>query len=170
MFLIARLQFGLGFAYHGAQKLGWFAGHGPRETAAYLQSLGFRPGMLFAIVLAVVELVGGLLITLGFLGTIGPALIVAVMLVAACAVHLENGFSIKKNGWELCASYAGACVVFSVSGFGNYSLDKAIGLTAFTGGEVAWCSIAIACTLALLCLAARRRPLNSRRDDSPERN
>lgn len=166
VFLIARLQFGLGFTYHGAQKLGFFDEHGPRKTASYLRSLGFRPAELFAIILGLVELIGGLLITFGFLGAIGPALIIVVMLVATCAVHLENGFSIAKNGWELCASYVGACLVFSVSGFGKYSLDEAIGLTNLSGGNIAWCSIAIAGILALLSLAARCR--TPRRNDSLE--
>src|SRR5205814_7539283 len=82
--LIARLVFGLLMAAHGAQKLfGWFGGHGLAGTAGFLESLGFRPGRVFATAASLAELAGGLLAALGLLGPIGPALIVSVMIVAA---------------------------------------------------------------------------------------
>ncbi len=48
--LIGRLIIGLGLAAHGTQKLlGWFGGHGLKGTGGFFESLGFRPGALFAL-------------------------------------------------------------------------------------------------------------------------
>ena len=48
--LVARLVLGPLMAAHGAQKLfGWFGGHGLSGTGGFFESLGFRPGRLFAL-------------------------------------------------------------------------------------------------------------------------
>ena len=48
-FLIIRLVIGLVMAAHGTQKLfGWFGGYGIAGTGGFFESLGFRPGKLFA--------------------------------------------------------------------------------------------------------------------------
>src|SRR5687767_3657756 len=86
--LVARLIFGLILSAHGAQKLfGWFGGYGLRMTSEFLVQLGFRPARVFATIASVTEVVGGLLIAFGFLGPVGPALMLSVMLVAAVTVH-----------------------------------------------------------------------------------
>src|ERR1700746_2621013 len=78
--LVARLVFGLLMAAHGAQKLfGWFGGYGLTAGSGFFESLGFRPGRLFAAVASASEVAGGLLVAFGLLGPIGPALVLAVM-------------------------------------------------------------------------------------------
>ena len=73
--LIGRLVVGLLMAAHGAQKLfGWFGGHGLEGTGRFFGSLGFRPGRRFATLAGLGELASGLLIALGFLGPVGPAI------------------------------------------------------------------------------------------------
>src|SRR5882757_8226322 len=100
--LIARLVFGLLMTAHGAQKVfGWFGGYGIAGTAGFLEALGFRPGRVFAATAGLTEFVGGLLMVLGFLGPIGPALVVSVMIVAGVSVHLKNGLFNSSNGIEL---------------------------------------------------------------------
>jgi putative oxidoreductase len=48
--LIARLIIGLALAAHGMQKLlGWFGGYGLKGTAGFFESIGFRPGLFFAV-------------------------------------------------------------------------------------------------------------------------
>src|SRR4051812_48722982 len=90
--LIGRLVIGLLMAAHGAQKLfGWFGGYGLRGTGEFMVQLGFRPGAAFAVAAGLGEVASGLLVALGFLGPIGPALMISVMLVAAVSVHLKNG-------------------------------------------------------------------------------
>src|SRR5436190_6194739 len=99
--LIARLVFGLLMAAHGTQKLlGWFGGYGLTGTGGFFESLGFRPGTLFAALAATSETAGGLLLVLGFLGPVGPALVVSVMIVAAVTVHLSHGVFAATNGVE----------------------------------------------------------------------
>ena len=64
--LIVRLVVGLGFAAHGAQKLfGWFGGYGLAGTGGFFETVGFKPGKLFAGAAGVGEVLGGLLLALG---------------------------------------------------------------------------------------------------------
>src|SRR5919199_836875 len=61
--LVLRLVVGGLLAGHGAQKLfGWFGGFGLLGTGGYLASLGFRPGVVFAALAGLAEVVGGLLL------------------------------------------------------------------------------------------------------------
>src|SRR6185436_9626822 len=99
---IVRVVFGLLMAAHGSQKLfGWFGGYGLSGVAGYFEGLGFRPGRLFALAASLSETLGGLLIALGFLGPIGPAIVLAVMVVAGGSVHWEHGLFAATNGIEV---------------------------------------------------------------------
>src|SRR3989337_1425517 len=90
--LIARVVIGLLMAAHGAQKLfGWFGGYGLRATGEFFGQLGFHPARPFATAAALGEFISGLLIALGLLGPIGPAVLLAVMVVATISVHWQNG-------------------------------------------------------------------------------
>jgi len=92
--LFARIVIGLLMAAHGAQKLfGWFGGYGLNKTGEFFIHLGFARGRTFAAAASVTEITSGLLVALGFLGPIGPALMISVMIVAAVTVHLEHGSS-----------------------------------------------------------------------------
>ena len=156
--LLIRL-IGLGFATHGAQKLfGWFGGYGLAGTGGFFESIGFRPGRFFAAAAGVGELAGGLLIALGLGGPIGPMLVIAVMVVAALAVHLPNGFSAAKNGYELPLLYAAFAALFAFVGYGAYSLDAAFGWSAFWTPQLAWAAIALGIVGGLLNVAARKKP------------
>ena len=99
--LLVRLVFGLAFAAHGAQKLfGWFGGYGLAGTGGFMESLGFRPGKTFATAAGLSEFSGGLLLALGFLGPIGPALVLSVMVVAVITVH-ANKENDPGDAWRL---------------------------------------------------------------------
>src|SRR5437764_2248301 len=91
LFLL-RLVLGLLMAAHGGQKLfGWLGGYGLEATGGFFDTLGFRPGRLFATLASVGEYVSGFLVALGLLGPIGPALMLSVMIVAAISVHWGKG-------------------------------------------------------------------------------
>ena len=144
--LIARLVFGLLMAAHGAQKaFGWFGGYGLSGTAGFMETLGFRPGRLFAAAAAWSELIGGLLVALGLFGPAGPALFVSVMIVAAVTVHWHGIFA-AKNGVEVPLLYATAAVALALTGPGRFSLDALLGLQ--------WLSTPLIATLVLLAGAA----------------
>src|SRR5215213_11040185 len=86
--LLARLILGALMVGHGSQKLfGWFGGYGIAGTGGFFESLGFRPGRFFAMAAGASEVIGGLLVALGLLGPLGPATIIAVMIVAIATVH-----------------------------------------------------------------------------------
>lgn len=130
--LVVRLVAGFLMAGHGAQKLlGWFGGHGIAGTGAFFETIGFRPGRLFATIASVTELVSGLLVAFGLLGPIGPALMLSLMIVAAVSVHWKNGLWAQAGGIEMALFYGTVAVALALTGFGAYSLDAALGLTAF---------------------------------------
>src|SRR5438046_2548264 len=115
--LLIRLVFGLVMAAHGAQKLfGWFGGYGIAGTGGFLESLGFRPGKVFAALAGLGEFGGGLLLALGFLGPIGPALVLSVMIVAAVTVHWGKGLFATSNGIEMPLLYAAASASLALIG------------------------------------------------------
>ena len=105
--LLARMVFGLLMAAHGTQKLfGWFGGYGLAGTAGFFEQLGFRPGRFFAATAAGTEIAAGLLVALGLLGPLGPALIVSVMVVAIATVHWPHGLFAQNNGIEVPLLYS----------------------------------------------------------------
>jgi putative oxidoreductase len=158
--LIARLLLGSIFFYHGAQKLfGWFGGYGLKGTGGFFESmLGMKPGVLFAFVAGAGELVGGVLTLLGWLNPVGPALIVAVMIVAILTVHVGKGFDNAKGGYEYnLANIAGAFAI-AAAGNGAYSLDAALPVAALSAPSAAWIIFAVAIAGGLASLVVRRAP------------
>ncbi len=128
---LMRAVMGPAFMAHGAQKLfGWFGGYGLAGTGGFFESLGFTPGTAFALLSGGAELVGGLLVTLGFLGVLGPAMIVGVMTVAIATVHLPNGFFAATNGIELPLLYGVMALGLAFTGFGRYAADAHVERTA----------------------------------------
>ena len=91
--LLVRLLFGVAIAAHGSQKLfGWFGGYGLKGTGGFIETLGFRPGVVFAAMTGLSEFVGGLLLAVGLFTPLGAAIVLGTMIVAMVSVHLKNGF------------------------------------------------------------------------------
>ncbi len=140
--LLARVVFGLVMAAHGSQKMfGWFGGYGLAGTGGFFESLGFRPGRLFAAVAAGTEIAAGLLVAAGLFGPLGPALIISVMIVAVAAIHWPNGLFAQNNGIEVPLLYATAAAAIALIGNGAFSLDAALGLT--WSAEVVWIALGL---------------------------
>jgi putative oxidoreductase len=126
--LILRAVVGLLLAAHGAQKLfGVLGGFGVGGTAGYLESLGLRPGRPLAIAAGGTELIGGLLLAVGFLTPLAAALIGATMLVAALTDHRGKGLWIFNGGAEYVLTVASVAIGLAFSGAGRWSVDAAIG-------------------------------------------
>jgi len=137
--LVARLVIGLLMAAHGTQKLlGWFGGYGLNTTGEFFVQLGFQRGRVFATLASVAEVTGGLLVAFGFLGPVGPALMISVMLVAAISVHWKNGVFATQNGIEVPLLYATGAFGLALTGFGDYSLDALFGIRAAWTPGITW--------------------------------
>jgi putative oxidoreductase len=157
--LIGRVVLGLLLAAHGAQKLfGWFGGYGLNATGEFMVQLGFPNGRLFAGLSGLGEFSAGLLLALGFLGPIGPAIAVAGMIVAMRTVHRTHGLFASHNGIELPLLYATGATAFAFISFGRYSLDAAFGLTHLWTAPVIIGALLIGVIGALVNLAIRHTP------------
>ena len=155
--LLARLVLGLLMVAHGTQKLfGWFGGYGLAGTAGFFESLGFRPGRVFVAAASLTEITGGLLLALGFLGPVGPALMISVMIVAAISVHWKNGLFATANGIEVPLLYATGAVALALTGPGLFSLDALLGLESLWTPEVVWAALALGIVGGVINLGLRR--------------
>ena len=155
--LIARLILGTLIAAHGSQKLfGWLGGYGLAGTGGFFEQLGFRPGRAFAAAASVSEIAAGVLLVLGFLGPIGPALLVSVMIVAAVSVHWGHGLFAATNGIEVPLLYATGALTLALTGPGAYSLDAVLGLDRLWSPGLEWAAIGAGVLAGVVNLAARR--------------
>jgi putative oxidoreductase len=156
--LLLRVVLGLIMAAHGTSKLwGWFGGYGLSGTGEAFAQMGFRPGRFFAAAASIAEIVSGLLVALGFLGPIGPALMISVMLVAAVTVHWGQGLFAPK-GVEMPLLYAAGAIGLALVGYGKYSLDAWLGLAPYWAAPVTWIVLAVGIVGGFANLALRRRP------------
>ena len=126
--LLLRLTTGLTLAAHGAQKLfGWFGGPGLGRTAQFFEELGFPRGHRHALVAGLVEIGGGLILSLGLVTPFAAATIVSVMLVGAVSVHVKNGFFAQNGGYEYALLLGVAALTLAFTGPGSLSLDGLLG-------------------------------------------
>lgn len=153
--VVARLVLGSLMAAHGAQKLfGWFGGYGLSGVSSWLESIGFRPGRLFALAAGVSEFAGGVVLAAGFLGPVGPALVVATMIVAAGSVHWPNVFA-ARNGIELPLIYGVGAATLALTGPGRYSVDQWLGLSGLWSSAAVWTVLIIGVVGGAVALAFR---------------
>ncbi|MDB5042432.1 MAG: hypothetical protein JWN27_3158, partial [Candidatus Eremiobacteraeota bacterium] len=94
----------------------------------FMESLGFKPADRYAQAASYTELVSGTMIALGFGGPIGPAMVLGSMLVAQETVHRKNGYFAAKGGIELGVIYSAGALALASAGYGDASLDRALGL------------------------------------------
>jgi putative oxidoreductase len=120
----------LTLAAHGAQKLfGWFGGPGLEKTGYFFEMLGFHPGRRFAFLAAFVEVMGGVLLTVGLFTPLAATLLASVMLVAAATSHFKNGFFLATGGYEFNLVLGVTALSVAFTGPGSLSVDSLIGLS-----------------------------------------
>ena len=117
--LILRVAVGVVFLMHGGQKLFVF---GLPGVAGMLTTLGIPAPSVAAVVLSLVEFVGGALLVIGLFTRYAAALIVIDMAVAILKVHLPNGFFLPR-GYEFPLILLCACAALVLLGAGAWSID-----------------------------------------------
>jgi putative oxidoreductase len=117
--LLLRLALGIVMVAHGADKVGGVSGF-----AGFLDSMGIPIAIVFAWIVTVVELGGGLLILAGVLTRYAALLFAVDMAVASVLVHLPNGFWASDGGYELTLVLFLVAIALALQGAGPLSLER----------------------------------------------
>lgn len=118
---VLRIVVGIIFLAHGYQKLFNFGFHG---VAGMFGHLGVPIPAVFAVIVTLVEFVGGILLITG-LATRIPALLLAIdMIVAILLVHAKRGFFNTSGGVEFPLVLLAATICLALAGGGAVSFDK----------------------------------------------
>jgi putative oxidoreductase len=122
-FTVLRAALGAMWIAHALLKIFVFTLAG---TAGFFAAHGF-PAFLAGPV-AAAELVGGMLIVLGWHGRLVSAALAPILL-GALLVHVPNGwvFTAAGGGWEYPAFLVAASVVHAIGGDGAFALASARG-------------------------------------------
>jgi len=154
--LLLRVVLGSIMAAHGAQKLfGWFGGYGLSGTGSGLESMGLKPGRVYAAVTGLAEFGGGALLVLGLLTPLGAAAVAGVMFVAIATVHWRNGFFNTRGGYEFNLLIVAAAIGLAITGPGEISIDHLVGWT-LAGPTWDLAALGISAAAAGLVLALRK--------------
>lgn len=122
--LLARVLVGVVLVAHGWDKL---AGQGVSGTAGFFGSLGVPAPEVAAVVVAVVELLGGALLVLGAATAVVSVLVLLDMAGAYWLVHRGTGVFVDGGGWELVGVIAAVALALLGAGPGRASVDHLVG-------------------------------------------
>jgi putative oxidoreductase len=122
--LVLRVVVGIIFVVHGWMKVGM----GVAGTAGFLASLGIPLASVFAVLLIIGEVAGGVALILGVATRFWAAVGVIISLVALFTVHLSKGFLISNGGYEFILLIGAVMVSLLVMGAGKYSVDAKLGM------------------------------------------
>jgi len=92
-------------------------------VAEWFGSIGIPFPTLNAYMAASTELIGVILLTIGFMTRLISIPLMVIMVVAITTVHLSNGFSAGANGFEIPLYYMLFLFIFASHGAGKFSLD-----------------------------------------------
>ena len=115
---VLRIVVGVVFLMHGWQKFGMGFDH----VSGFLGSLDFPVPMVCAVILTLLEFVGGIALVLGLATRWVAALLAVEMLVALGKVHLGHGF-FYPPGVEYPLTLLAANIALALAGGGPGALD-----------------------------------------------
>ncbi|PLT35291.1 DoxX family protein [Bacillus sp. V5-8f] len=120
--LILRITLGIIFFIHGYVK---FQG-GIENTVGWFQSIGLPGFMAYAV--ALIELIGGILLVIGFGTRIVSALFIVIMLGATIKVKWAVGFlgNGQMAGYELDLAFLVISVFLVINGSNLFSLSHSL--------------------------------------------
>ncbi len=136
--LLLRVGLGIDFLLHGSQKLfGAFGGMGIGGTAGFFGFLGANPPGLWAVVVGLVEFLGGAALVLGIFSRIAAVAIAVDMVMAIALFNWSHGFftETRTGGWEFDLVLLVALLGIALVGPGSLSLSA--GLRSRAKGRVA---------------------------------
>ncbi|OAH58546.1 MULTISPECIES: DoxX family protein [Bacillaceae] len=121
--LILRVVLGIIFFVHGLVK---FQG-GIGNTVGWFDSIGIPGGIAY--IVAIIELVGGIALIVGFGTKIVSALLALLMIGAILKVKLAVGFlgNGQMAGYELDLALLAIALYLAINGSKRYSLGQLIG-------------------------------------------
>ena len=100
MLPMLRIVLGAVLVPHGCQKLfGWFGGMGFERFSGLFDQLGYKPGVFWVAVVALTELVGGIMLIFGFFTRFAAAG-VAIFMINAVWFTSAKGFFWTAGGSE----------------------------------------------------------------------
>src|SRR3954451_6531261 len=118
---LLRIVVGIAFFMHGQQKLFQM---GITGVSGFFASLGIPAPEAAAVVVSLVETIGGLALILGVFTRLAGVLLAADMLVALLVVHRPNGFFVGDGGVELVLVLGAAALALALTGPGALSIDS----------------------------------------------
>ena len=119
--LLSRLVLAYGFYEPAMMK--W---NNIDSVAQWFGSIGIPMPTLNAYLAATTELLGVVLIAIGFLTRFISIPLMVVMVVAIFTVHIGNGFSAGDNGFEIPLYYLLFLGLFLSHGAGRFSVDHLV--------------------------------------------
>ena len=118
---VLRITVGAIFLTHGWQKIHALGFHG---VAGFFANIGIPLPLFAAIVVTLVEFLGGIALILG-LATRWASLLLAFDMVGAMYfVHWKNGFYMSHGGYEYALTLLAACIALMLNGAGALGIDS----------------------------------------------
>ncbi|HYK50270.1 MAG TPA: DoxX family protein [Terriglobales bacterium] len=119
---VLRVVLGIVYLAHGWQKLFGMGFHG---VAGFFGGAGIPLPFVSAVIVTLVEFLGGIALIIGLFTRWAAALNGFDMIVAILVVHLKNGF-LKPGGFEHPLTLLAACLALVWLGPGAASVDGAL--------------------------------------------
>ena len=128
VYALFRIVVGLALVPHGLRAcFGCFPGTGPvagfRQMAVAMESSGYRPGAFWAIVAALVMLVAGPLLAVGWHTRAAAAFVCVFLVLGALDKARTHGYFCNRNGLEFPLLWSICALFFVAHGGGPWSVD-----------------------------------------------
>jgi putative oxidoreductase len=88
---------------------------------------GLEPALIWAYVVMLIELVGGVCLIIGLFTRFVGAVLAIEMLIALIFVHLPKGYAAGGGGYEYVLLIGAVCFAIAIRGGGPYSVDRFLG-------------------------------------------
>ena len=108
---------------HGLPKIGILGAGSPAGVAGGLEKAGYVPGLFWAYVIILAEIVGGTLLAIGLFTRLAAAVLVIEFINVVYVDYAGRGVAGARYSFVLLIIY----IYFAIRGGGRYSLDRQMG-------------------------------------------